>query len=70
VVEWAIDSYIKQFSTNLGELFEPSPREPVRDVPHLMSNNQPGATGIRGSADKHIGNVSTRNAPGTMALST
>ena len=69
VIEWAIGGDTKQFSTLLGELFEPSPREPVRDVPHLRRDYQLGVRGIRGFEDKHIGSVSTRNAPGIMAFS-
>jgi len=69
VIEWAIDGDAKQFPTGLGELFEPGPGEPIRDVPHLRPDHQSGVTGIRGFEDKHIGSVSTRNAPGIMARS-
>jgi len=69
VIEWAIDGDTKQFSTGFGELFEPSAREPVRDIFHLRQDYQPGVTGIRGFGDKRIGSVSTRNLPGTKELS-
>ena len=69
LIEWAVDGDTEQFSTGLGELLEPSPREPVWDVHHLRPDYQLDVTGIRGFGDKHIGNVSTRNAPGIMARS-
>jgi len=67
VIEWAIDGGTEQFPTDLGESFEPSPGEPFWDVPHLRPDYQPGITGIQVFRDKHIGNVSTKNAPGIMA---
>jgi len=55
VIEWAIDGGIAQFSTDLGELFEPSPREPVWDVPHLRPDYQSGVMRIWNSGTNLLG---------------
>ena len=47
VIEWVIGGGIEQFPTLLGELFEPSPREPVRDMFHLRQYYQLGVRVIR-----------------------
>jgi len=55
VVEWAIDGGIKQFSTDLGVLFEPGPREPVWDVLHLRFDYQPDVIGMQNSGTNILG---------------
>jgi len=55
VVEWAIDGEIKQLSTDLGELFEPGPREPIWDVLHLRFDYQPNVIGIQNSGTNILG---------------
>jgi len=55
VIEWAVGGGIGQLSTELGELFEPGPREPVWDVPHLRPDYQSGVMRIRNSGTNVLG---------------
>jgi len=66
MVDCAIDGDIRQFSAGFGQSFEPGPREPVWDVFHL-GRLSAGCHRDPEFGNKHIGNVSTRNAPGSTA---
>jgi hypothetical protein len=68
-LEWALDSHAKQSPTLLRKTFEPCTGEPFRNILDFRVDYQQSAGSRSQRMNERIGNVSTRNAPGTMALS-